>query len=76
MDLLIPGQVLFQDSEGRGLMDGNFNVIIPPVFSELGFLDPVSKLAKAVYGKGKEKIEGYVDDKGVFVIVKGKPSEW
>lgn len=60
--------------EGVGLLDyTNGSVIIPPVFSELGFCDR-SGLSKATYHNDQtnETIEGYVNSLGQFVIVKTK----
>jgi hypothetical protein len=61
-----------------GLADEIGNIIVQPVFSNIGFFDSKSGLAKATFQKNKnEEIEGYINREGVFVIVKGKPSsEW
>jgi hypothetical protein len=70
-----------KDSGKFGLLDKNGNIVIPPVFDYLQLPDPGSGLARAIYttrtGNKLERIEGYVNLNGVFVIVKGKSiGEW
>lgn len=55
--------------------------IVPPVFTTLRDFDPVSKLALALIetkegGRTKVVREGYINEAGVFVILKKAPSDW
>lgn len=56
--------------------------VIPAVFSDLGYFDPKSRLAyaKMQIGIDPKKLssfrEGYINEDGVFVIVKKQESEW
>ncbi len=52
---------------------------LPPIFTELSLFDPVSKLAYAKLQLDYDKVnnrhvyrEGYINEQGVFVIVKGE----
>jgi hypothetical protein len=55
----------------KGLLSPEGNLIIDPVFDELGSFDPIAKLAYAKFTDATGKtIEGYVDLDGVFQIVK------
>jgi len=57
----------------KGLLSPECNLMIPPVFDELGTFDPVSELAYARYTDEKGVvIEGYVDIDGVFQIIKSQ----
>ena len=61
-----------------GLADINGNIVIPPIFETLNHFDPVSKLAYASVwdGKKSKRTEGYINQQGVFVIVKGGGAKW
>lgn len=76
IEKVTPGQMMITTGLRKGILDGEGNIIVPPVFNELGFFDPVSGLASATFDNGKEKIKGYINRDGVFVIIKGKSSEW
>ena len=54
-------------------MDFDGKIIIPPVFSEIGSLDPVSKLAPAsLYDSERHKATvGYINEQGQFKILLG-----
>jgi len=56
-----------------GVMDFDGKIIIPPVFSEIGSLDPVSKLAPAsLYDSERHKATvGYINEQGQFKILLG-----
>jgi hypothetical protein len=64
------------NNRGSGMLDETGAIIVPPVFDAIGFFDAKSGLATATFVKGKETTEGYINKEGVFVMVKGKPSEW
>lgn len=56
------------------ILNGEFS--LPPIYSSLRDFDPISGLTLAkAKTKGKE-IEGYINTKGVFEIVKGVASKW
>lgn len=55
--------------------------IVPPVFTQLGEMDPVSKLFYAKYrvkkGTAKDAFhEGFINTDGVFLFLKKPASEW
>ena len=55
----------------KGLLSPEGNLIIPPVFDELGTFDPVSKLAYAKYTDENGRVtEGYITINGIFQIIK------
>jgi hypothetical protein len=61
------------NGNGEGIVDYEGNIIIPPVFESLFKTDTESRLTKAVFiTKEKETIEGYVDNNGIFKIIKSK----
>ena len=67
-----------------GIIDLKTKTIIEGLFDHttLNFFDPVSKLAFAKFSLStnwRDKIpprEGYVNEQGVFVIIKGEASKW
>lgn len=60
-----------------GIVDLKGNVLIPVVFDSVEYPDPVSGLSKAIYTNlDNQKIEGYINSQGRFVIVKGLSSNW
>ncbi|GAB4015120.1 hypothetical protein GCM10028808_39610 [Spirosoma migulaei] len=73
-----PRQFVFSYSNRFGMTSLKANLMLPPVFSQLSQFDPESRLAYAVYANpnGEEQREGYINTKGVFVIVKGKGGTW
>ena len=59
--------------KGMGLAHLSGEFILPPVYSEVGFMDEVSGLARAVIKRGGQfetLVEGYVDKTGSFVLIK------
>jgi hypothetical protein len=55
----------------QGLFSPKGNLLIPPIFDELGLFDKISGLAYAKYTTDKGQIiEGYVNADGVFQIIK------
>ncbi|MFD1000192.1 WG repeat-containing protein [Ohtaekwangia kribbensis] len=69
-------QIMIQSHNGFGLIDEQGKLLVAPIFDELSFLDPIAKLAKARFYDGKKHIEGYINDQGVFVILKGEVSRY
>jgi hypothetical protein len=55
-------------------------IVVPPIFSELDYFDPMSHLAPATLAgnstAGKTLPKGYINQEGVFVIVQKEKSEW
>lgn len=73
-----PDQILFSHNRKKGLTDINGNLLIPPIFDELSLFDPVSGLAHAIAQNplNGQKINGYINTKGVFVMVKSNDPLW
>ncbi|GAB4017108.1 WG repeat-containing protein [Spirosoma koreense] len=70
-------KLIFSLNSAKGMVDIDGNIVIPPIFSSLSPFDPVSKLAYAVYRNNpKPEVEGYINEQGVFVLIKGKGSKW
>lgn len=57
---------------GTGVISTNGEMIIPPVFAQLSFFDPISKLAYAEAQIGNKFVRGYINEKAIFVIVMGE----
>lgn len=76
-DNIVDGQLIITCGLKYGIINLRGEVVIPPIFKELSYIDPVSKLAKARYDTGNNKyVEGYINEKGVFVIIKVQASKW
>lgn len=73
-----PDQILFLHNGKKGLTDLNGNLLLPPVFDELSLFDPVSGLAYAAMQNpvSGQKTDGYINTKGVFVLVKSNAPLW
>lgn len=63
-------RIIFKHSGKIGIINTDGNIVIAPVFSQLGHFDPVSKLAYALFEDAKGTTEGYINESGVFTIVK------
>lgn len=79
--------VKFKNTPTMGMLDLKSKKVIEPVFSMgserwLGYFDSVAKLAYVKMAVGKDANgtvyrEGYINEQGVFMIVKGAPaSKW
>ena len=71
---------------GQGVLTGFINLgthkVVMPAFYKIGLFDPVSHLAYAEADIGKDKNglpvfrKGYVNEDGLFVLIKGAGSSW
>lgn len=60
-----------------GIITIDGKTLAPPIFSDLSYFDGVSHLAKATYWiDDKKHIDGYINEKGIFIIIKKQPSVW
>lgn len=61
-----------------GMLNLKKKTHLPPYFRDLSYTDPVSKLTYAKFTKDKNSkmIEGYLNEDGIFVIIKAEPSKW
>lgn len=76
------GEMLVSGRNTKGLVDIEAGFSIPSMYSELSYFDPISHLAHARWVKWdaaaqKTKVvDGYINEKNVFVIVMGAGSKW
>ncbi|CAN5137808.1 hypothetical protein BH11BAC5_BH11BAC5_09850 [soil metagenome] len=65
-----------------GFVDLDSKKIVEAVFKDIWPFDPVCRLAYATLNLGKDKLgnyiyrEGFINEQGIFVIVKGEASKW
>ena len=58
--------------KGIGLSDLSGKMLLPPIYSRVGFFDQVSGLARATImdkGRNKTLVDGYVNNTGAFVLI-------
>lgn len=74
---IVSGQLMIVSGVNYGLINPRGEIIVPPIFQSVSYVDPISKLAKAKFGeRNKKYVEGYINEKGVFVAIKGQASKW
>ena len=71
---IVDGQLMITSGFCYGIINLQGEVIIPPIFKELSYIDIQSGLAKARLAvENNNYINGYVNKDGVFVIIKSEP---
>jgi hypothetical protein len=69
--------ILFTSNLAKGIANADGTILIAPLFWSLSHFDHASSLARAEYHLGNNKYTvGYVNEQGVFMIVKKETSGW
>ncbi|WP_437920253.1 WG repeat-containing protein [Sphingobacterium sp. LRF_L2] len=69
-------KIYFAGKDGIGFVNLISNTVVLPIFTQLGFFDPVSGLAYAEIGKNQNITKGYINASGEWVILQAKGSQW
>jgi hypothetical protein len=64
------GSMLCENMGMLGLVNIRGELLLPNIFNDLSFFDPISGLAKASIMNEGQFVEGYINRDGVFVIIK------
>jgi hypothetical protein len=71
------GQLRISSGMNHGLLNVKGEILVPPIFDELSHFDHVSKTARARRTlHDKKPLEGYINEKAKFFIIKSKESQW